>query len=114
MANHEELVTLFINAMNDEDYTLARNYTADDMQFIGVLGTRNGADAYFNDMANMRLKYDVKKVFIGGDDICLWYNITMPGGTQVESSGWYAIKDGKVQTIKVVFDPRPLLGNSNK
>ena len=56
MANHEELITQFIEAMNDEDFTLARSYTAYDMQFIGVLGKRDGAEAYFNDMVKMRLK----------------------------------------------------------
>lgn len=114
MANHEELVTQFIEAMNDEDFTLARSYTAYDMQFIGVLGTRNGAEAYFNDMVKMRLKYRVQKIFIGGDDVCLWYDIAMPGGVEVPSSGWYGIKDGKIQTIKVIFDPRPVLEAQKK
>ena len=107
--NHTELIQQFLNALNDEDFTLAKNFAAGNMQFVGVLGTRDGAEAYFNDMVKMRFKYDVKKIFTGGDDVCVWYNIVMQGGINVLSCGWYAIKDGKIQSIKVLFDPRPVL-----
>jgi hypothetical protein len=29
----------------------------------GVMGSRNGADAYFKDMENMRLKYEIQNPF---------------------------------------------------
>lgn len=112
--DHTELVTQFLAAINDEDFTLARNYAADDLQFIGVLGSRDGADAYFADMTNMKFKYDIIKTFSGGDDVCVWYNIAMAGGINALSCGWYAIQHGKIKTIKVLFDPRPVLEASKK
>lgn len=107
-ADAGKTVLSFIDALNNEDFTGARNYVSNDMVFEGVLGSRNGADAYFNDMEKMRLKYNIQKVFKDGDDVCLFYNIEMSGKT-IFSAGWYRINDGKINSIRVVFDPRPLM-----
>ena len=48
-----DVVLSFVKALNDEDFAVARNCVADDMKFIGVLGQRDGADAYFADMQHM-------------------------------------------------------------
>ncbi|MBD2701226.1 nuclear transport factor 2 family protein [Spirosoma sp. BT702] len=104
----KETVLAFIEALNDEDFEAARDLLADDMSFVGVMGTRNGGDVYIQDMQKMKFKYDIEKVFVDGDDVCLWYNIDM-GGPKIFSSGWYVTEAGKVKSIKVLFDPRPLL-----
>ena len=107
-ASSKQTVLSFIKALNEEDFDNARKYTNDDLQFIGVMGTRNGADAYFDDMAKMKLKYNVQKAFADGNDVCLWYDIDM-GGQKIFSSGWYHIEHHKIVWFKVLFDPRPLL-----
>ncbi|GAA3938711.1 nuclear transport factor 2 family protein [Chitinophaga oryziterrae] len=104
----KEVVLALIDAINKEDFQLARTYVMPDMRFEGVLGTREGAEAYFLDMEKMRLKYDVKKVFVEGNDVCLLYDLDM-SGTIIFGCGWYTVEDGKVKLLKVVFDPRPLL-----
>ena len=104
----KEVVLAFIDAINDEDFEKARTYVTHDLQFVGVMGTRNGADAYFNDMQKMKFKYDVKKSVAEDNDVCLLYDIDM-GGKTIFSIGWYQLEDGKIKSFKVVFDPRPLL-----
>jgi limonene-1,2-epoxide hydrolase len=104
----KEVVMSFINALNNDDFTTARTFTRHDLQFEGVMGSRDGADAYFNDMQKMRLKYDVKKVFVEGNDVCMFYDIDMSGKT-IFSCGWYKVQDGKIASFRVIFDPRPLL-----
>jgi ketosteroid isomerase-like protein len=114
MANNaKEIVLSCINALNNEDFKAARNYASDDMTFVGVLGTRNGAEAYFRDMEHMKLKYDLKKAFVEGDDVCLLYDLNMSGVT-LFSCGWYHVKDGKIDSLKVVLDPRPVLEKAGK
>ncbi|MEO6524297.1 MAG: nuclear transport factor 2 family protein [Mucilaginibacter sp.] len=103
-----ETVSAFLKAMNAEDFKTARQYADDDLQFEGVMGSRDGAEAYFKDMEHMKLKYDIKRLFSDGDDVSVFYDIAM-GGQHIFSSGWYHLKDGKINTIKVLFDPRPLL-----
>ena len=106
--NAREIVMAFIGALNNQDYATARTYVTDDMSFEGVLGSRDSADAYFHDMEHMKLKYFVKKVFADADDVCLFYQIIMSGAT-IFGCGWYKVREGKILSIKVIFDPRPIL-----
>ena len=111
--NAKELVLAFVQALNEEDYTAARDCLDDDMSFVGVLGTRDGAASYIQDMERIKLKYDIKKIFVDGNDVCLWYDIQM-SGVEVLTSGWYHVVDGKIRSLKVVFDPRPVLEQGSK
>lgn len=103
-----DIVLACIAALNKEEFTTARTYAADDMTFEGVLGSRNGAEAYFKDMESMKLKYDIKKAFVEGDDVCLLYDLKIAGKT-IFGCGWYHVENGKINSLKVLFDPRPLL-----
>lgn len=103
------VVKAFIKAVNDEDFTTARTYVNDDLKFEGVMGSRDGAETYFNDMKRMKFKYAIKKAFADDNDVCLLYDIDM-NGTAIFTCGWYRLENGKISSIKVVFDPRPLLG----
>jgi limonene-1,2-epoxide hydrolase len=103
-----QVVLSFIEALNKDDFKTARNYLTDDMKFEGVMGTRDGAEAYIADMERMKFKYTIKKVFTDSDDVCLFYNIDM-GGITIFSCGWYQVVKGKVKSFRVIFDPRPLL-----
>lgn len=107
------IVLSCINALNEEDFDKAKNYVSDDMVFEGVLGSRNSAEAYFSDMKKMKLKYDILKAFEEDDDVCLLYNLHM-GELVLFGCGWYHLKDGKINSLKVVFDPRPVLEAQQK
>lgn len=109
----KETVLSFIQALNKEDFDAAREYVNEGLTFVGVLGSRTGADAYFTDMKRMKMKYDVKKSFVEGNDVCLLYEFTMEGVT-IFGCGWYQLANGKIDSFKVVFDPRPLLENASK
>jgi limonene-1,2-epoxide hydrolase len=111
--NAKEIVTSCIKALNEEDFKTARKYVTDNFSFVGVLGSRDGADAYFNDMEKMKLKYDIKKVFVNENDVCLLYDLTMSGVT-LFGCGWYHVEGDKINSLKVVFDPRPILELSDK
>lgn len=110
----KEVVMAFINALNSEDFNTAAEYLADDMIFDGVMGKRNSAEAYIADMKKMKFKYDVQKSFEDENDVCLLYDIDMSGQATIFTCGWYHISHGKIKKLKVVFDPRPLLKDSNK
>jgi len=113
MTETGDMILSFIQAINAEDFAAARTYVNDDMKFIGVLGSRDGADTYLSDMAKMKFKYTVKKVFADDGDVCLFYNIDM-GKATAFSCGWYHFVNGKIDTIRVLFDPRPVIEASKK
>lgn len=102
------LVLAFIEALNREDFRHARDFVGDDFRFDGVLGSRRGSKDYFADMERILLKYDVKKVFVDGNDVCLFVDVAMQG-TSILTCAWYQVADGKIQSLRVVFDPRPIL-----
>ena len=106
-------VQSFLKALNNEDFKAARNYLTDDVKFIGVMGTRDGGDVYMADMEKMKFKYDIQKVFEDGDDVSVFYDINM-GGKTLFCSGWYHLSGGKIDSIKVIFDPRSLLEKQEK
>jgi limonene-1,2-epoxide hydrolase len=113
MSGAKDRVLSLLKALNADDFQQARKYVSDDLSFVGVLGTRDGAEEYFKDMERMRFKYDIKKVFADGDDVCVLYDINM-GGTKVFTCGWYKVKNDKIESLQVVFDPRPVLENAPK
>ncbi|QHT71648.1 nuclear transport factor 2 family protein [Rhodocytophaga rosea] len=103
-----EVVLTFIQALNNEDFQTVRDCLSDDMVFNGVLGHREGADQYVKDMKQMKFKYNIQKKFVADNDVCLLYDIDMSGKT-IFTCGWYQVQDNKIKSLKVIFDPRPLL-----
>ena len=104
----QEVVLTFIEALNKEDFQTVRACLNDDMVFDGVLGHREGADQYVLDMQQMKFKYHIQKTFVSGNEVCLLYDINMSGKT-IFNCGWYHVQCNKIKSLKVVFDPRPLL-----
>ncbi|RZL41812.1 MAG: nuclear transport factor 2 family protein [Pedobacter sp.] len=102
------MVSDFINALNKEDFDTVRRQLADDMTFEGVMGKRNGADIYIEDMKKMKLKYNIRKMFVDDNEVSVWYDINM-GDKTILASGWYKLEDEKIKSFRVLFDPRPLL-----
>jgi limonene-1,2-epoxide hydrolase len=112
-SNAKETVLKFITALNKEDIDTAKKYANENLSFIGVLGSRNGAKDYFNDMERIKIKYDIKKAFVDGDDVCILCDYIINNIT-VFGCGWYHLENGKISSLKAVFDPRPILENGNK
>jgi hypothetical protein len=103
-----EVVLSLVGYLNDHDYKRAKEFAHPDMQFVGVMGSRDGADAYFKDMEKMQLEYNIKKVFADGNDVCIFSDLLIDNKT-IFCSSWYHVEDDKVKSLKVVFDPRPLI-----
>jgi predicted ester cyclase len=109
----KETVLAFIKALNEEAFDTASKYANDDLAFIGVMGSREGAKAYFDDMKRMKIKYTIKQAIGEGDDVCLLYNIVL-NGQEILGTGWYQLVNGKISLIRAIFDPRPLLEKAGK
>src|SRR5215469_5756475 len=106
--NPRELVLACRQSLYDENIDLVRRYVSDEMEFTGALASRQGTDAVFADLERMRLKCDIKKVFVDANVVCVFYDVTLSGVT-VFTCGWYKVEDGRICSLKVVLDPRPVL-----
>lgn len=109
----KETVLAFIKALNEEAFDTARTYANDDLAFISVMGTREGAKAYFDDMERMKIKYTIREAIGESDQACLLYEIVLDG-QKLLGTGWYQLVNGKISTIRAIFDPRPLLEKAGK
>ena len=106
----KEIVLSFLKAIQEQDYIAARSYVTDNVSFYAPDGSPlKGAEAYFKGLEPLRLKYDVKKVFSEGNDVCVIYDINFSARQVVVfACGLYQFENSKISSIRVVFDPRPL------
>lgn len=104
----KQLVLDLGDAINAEDFQLARKYVSDDMKHINPFGTQENAETYFQQIEQVRPKFNIRRIFVDGNEACVLYDTTAFGVT-LFASGWFQIKDKKVSSLTVVFDPRPLL-----
>jgi hypothetical protein len=71
-SNSKEVVMSYLKTLNEEDFKHARTCMSDDLSSQGPLDSRHGAEVYFKEMEQMRMKYDIKIIFVeGGDDVCV-------------------------------------------
>jgi ketosteroid isomerase-like protein len=110
-----EVVISYLKALNDQDFKAARSYLKDDMTFLAPIASHNSADAYLEGNEQLRSKYgiekvlyEIKKVFADGDDVCVFFDFNI-GSATLFASGWFHAANGKISSIRVVFDPRPIV-----
>ena len=100
-----EVVMSYISALDKQDYGAALALLRNDVQIRGPAGESFGKPLDFIEMLRKyRGKYDIKKAFSDGSDVCLWYDLKTSGPT-VFMSSWYGIRDGKIASIQTIFDP---------
>jgi hypothetical protein len=88
-----------------------RSLLAEDVTFVGPMGHTKGADDYVSGVARMAdliTGIALKKVVADGDDVCIMYELSTPGGA-LSTVGWYHFaKNEKIDSVRAYFDPRPL------
>lgn len=105
-SNSLEVVMSYINALDNQNYDGAMAHLHEKVRIRGPAGETFGRPHDFVEMLRKyRGRYEVKKAFTDGDDVCLLYDLKTNGPT-VFMSSWYQVKQGKIVSIHTVFDPR--------
>jgi len=50
---------------------------------------------------------------VDGDDVCVFFDFNI-GSVILFASGWFQVENRKISSIRVVFDPRPIVELSAK
>ena len=101
-----EVVLSYIAALDKQDYETALRLLHEKVRIRGPAGETFGKPLDFIEMLRKyRGRYDVKKVFSDGSDVCVLYDLKTTGPT-VFMSSWYQVREGKISSIHSVFDPR--------
>ena len=109
----KEIVMEFIKALERKDFKTVRSYISDN---ISVLApgpaelTSFNKDAFMTYLEHANLPpFDIKKEFALSNDVCLLYEVTYREPVKTFVCGWFHVNDdGKISSLRFVFDPRPL------
>jgi len=108
MNNAKEVVLSYIKALDNQDYSAAKRYMNDHLPIKGPGEIIDNPEEFLKMLQKYRGKYNVKKVIADGDDVCLLYDLTTSApALTVLMCSWYHVKDGKIDSIQTIFDPRP-------
>jgi len=109
----KEIVMEYLQALVERrDFKLARSYISDNISYMSPLNSFDRAEPYLKYNEHLKLpKFDIKKVFVDGQDVCLLYelNVGTPPVT-LFVCGWFHVNDdGKISSLRLAFDPRPFV-----
>lgn len=87
---------------------------ADDVDFVGAMGTVQGPQDCVAGLRGVRGMVDEIRVvrrWVDGADAITWFELRRDGHAPIPTVNWSHVgPDGVIDRIRVTFDPRPLLG----
>ncbi|MCL4518582.1 MAG: nuclear transport factor 2 family protein [Thaumarchaeota archaeon] len=102
----KEVVLSYIKALDGHDYRAAEGFLNASILVKGPAGEGfNNPREFIEMLQKFSGKYNVKKVFVEGSDVCLFYDFAA-SGARVLMCSWYQVNRGKIISIQTTFDPR--------
>src|SRR6476659_4329995 len=105
----------YFRAWKGRDFTTLRGILADDVTFRGPLATLDNADDCVKGLECMAQILDdivVQHVFVDGPDVLTWFDLHTTVAPPAPTANWQHVENGRITSIRVTFDPRPLTGGS--
>jgi hypothetical protein len=106
----KDIVMEYIQATERQDFQSARGYLSDNFSYVSPVNSFDRADPYL--MYNLHLyqtgqlrKFDIKKEFADSNDVCIIHEYN----SQLVCLWYHVGNDGKLSSLRVIFDPRSLL-----
>ncbi|MGW2598814.1 nuclear transport factor 2 family protein [Streptomyces klenkii] len=107
-----EIAETYFTAWEAGDFDALRGLLAENVDFVGALGTASGAEAALaglKGLGQVLKKIDVKVRVAEGDEVITWFDLCTDVAPPTSTANWMHVDDGKVTRIRVTFDPRALL-----
>lgn len=101
-----------LRAWTTGDFDTVRALVRDDVTFVGAMGTTNGVEDYVGGLQRLSeivSAAEITKVFTDADEVCILYDLVTEPAGPLPCVAWYQIRDAKIASKRVYFDPRPLL-----
>jgi hypothetical protein len=109
----QHVAETYFSAWQARDFDTFASILADDVTFVGPMGTANGVEEALRGLRGVREMVSeivVEKMFVDGRDALTWFELHTATTDPIPVANWSHVEDGKVTRIRVTFDPRPLLG----
>jgi len=111
MSKVADIVNGYKRALGQGDFAAARKHLADNLAFRGPFDAFDTPEPYLEALKKLHpIVKDVKvhKLFVDESDACLLYDMeTSTAAGTAFIAEWYKIRDGRIASIRVVFDARP-------
>jgi len=110
MADAATVAEDFFDAWTGKDFDRARTLLHDDVSFQGPIESFSDADSYLASLRHLSgivQGADKQKVFVDGDDVCVIYDLKTAPVPSSRTCEWYHVRDGKIASVRVIFDARP-------
>jgi hypothetical protein len=111
----KEIVMEYVQATEHQDFQSARGYLRDNMTYVSPVNSFDRAEPYLK--YNLHLyetgqlvKFNIKKEFADSNDVCILHE----WNSQLVCVWYHVDDDGKISSIKVIFDPRPLVAGAKQ
>ncbi len=105
------LAATYFRAWKAKDWTTLRSVLADDATFRGPLGGADDAETCMQGlkgMAQILTDVVIHKRFVDGPDVLTWFDLHTSVAPPAPTANWSHVENGKITTIRVTFDARPL------
>ncbi|MFE5582619.1 nuclear transport factor 2 family protein [Kitasatospora sp. NPDC056531] len=112
-----ELAETYFTAWEAGDFDTIRGLLADDVDFVGALGTASGIEEALGGLMGLGQvleKIDVKVRAADGDEVITWFELCTTVAPPAPTANWMHVENGKIARIRVTFDPRGLLAGFEK
>ncbi|WP_030686387.1 nuclear transport factor 2 family protein [Streptomyces globisporus] len=112
-----ELAEAYFTAWEAGDFETLRGLVAEDVDFVGALGTASGVEealAGLKGIGQVLEKIDVKARVAEGDEVITWFDLCTGIAPPAPTANWMHVEDGRIARIRVTFDPRGLLAGFEK
>ena len=113
--NAKELVQKYFDCFFSSAPNLneIRTLLNDDFTFSGPLIQASSADEYIDKLKSMGiidLKANILSILSSDDQVAVMYKLVTPFG-EFPTVEWFEIKSDKINSIRLLNDPRPFLDN---
>jgi ketosteroid isomerase-like protein len=102
----------YFDAWQSRDVERVRPLLHDDVTFTGALGATRGTEETIEGLGRMfamTKQVEVIKRWADGPDVLTWFELHTANAGPVAVVNWSHVVDGRIDRIRVTFDPRPLL-----
>lgn len=100
-----DIVIKYLKHLNNQDYEAASSYLEPSIRVVGPSGEAfHNSREFIEMLGKYKSRYDLKKTFSNGPDVCVLYDFVFEK-TRVYASSWYEIRDDRIHSITTVFDP---------
>lgn len=104
----QELAAAYVEAVGRSHYDRLSELFDPEIEFHGPYVTLCGAADYITALqrlAAVRLRHDLRKTFVDGDDVCVIYDFVTdtPAGA-VPFVEWLTFDSGRLRSIRLYFD----------